>query len=49
MGILGGLVKVGVANKLLREARKPANQARAKQLFTKLTRRGAAAPPAKGR
>lgn len=40
MGILSGLIKVGVANKVLREARKPANQARARRLFTKLTGKG---------
>ena len=46
MGMLSKLVKAGVATRVLNEARKPANQARAKQLFTKLTNKGGAAPKA---
>ena len=46
MGILSGLAKAGIANKAFKEARKPANQARAKQLFTRLTGKGGAAAPA---
>lgn len=33
MGLVSGLVKVGIAKKLFDEARKPQNQAKAKELF----------------
>lgn len=36
MGILNGLVKAGVAKKIFDEARKPENQAKAKELFQQL-------------
>lgn len=40
MGLLGGLAKAGLAKKAYNEARKPKNQAKAKQLFNKVTGRG---------
>ncbi len=40
MGLLSGLMKAGVAKKVFDEARKPHNQAKAKELFTKLTSKG---------
>ena len=40
MGLLSGLVKAGVAQKVLREASKPQNQAKAKQLLAQLTSKG---------
>ncbi len=36
MGLINGLVKAGIAKKLLDEARKPQNQAKAKQLLAQL-------------
>ena len=36
MGLLSGLVKAGVAKKVLDEARKPQNQQKAKQLIQQL-------------
>ena len=36
MGLLNGLVKAGIAKKLFDEARKPQNQAKAKQLLAQL-------------
>ena len=41
MGLLNGLVKAGLAKKLVDEARKPQNQARAKQLISSLQARSA--------
>lgn len=41
MGLLNGLVKAGIAKKLLDEARKPANQAKAKELYRQLRTQGA--------
>ena len=50
MGLLSGLAKAGLAKKAYNEARKPQNQARAKQLFTKLSGRGGTpANPTKAR
>lgn len=40
MGLIGKLTKSGIAAKVVAEARKPHNQAKAKQLFTKLSKRG---------
>ncbi len=40
MGLIKGLVKAGIAKKLVDEARKPHNQAKAKQLFAQLQSRG---------
>ena len=34
MGLVSGLVKAGIAKKLFDEARKPQNQAKAKDLFS---------------
>ena len=36
MGLISGLVKAGIAKKLFDEARKPQNQAKAKQLLAQL-------------
>ena len=36
MGLLSGLVKAGIAKKVVDEARKPQNQAKAKQLLAQL-------------
>ncbi len=36
MGLLSGLLKAGVAKKVLDEARKPENQRKAKQLIQQL-------------
>jgi hypothetical protein len=40
VGLLSGLMKAGVAKKVLNEAQKPHNQAKAKQLLSKLTNKG---------
>lgn len=44
MGLLSGILKAGVAKKVLdvaqEQARKPENQARAKQLLRQVTSRG---------
>ena len=40
MGLINGLIKAGIAKKLLDEARKPHNQAKAKQLFSSVTGKG---------
>ena len=40
MGMLSGLVKAGLAKKVLQEASKPANQAKAKALLSKVTSKG---------
>ncbi len=47
MGLLSGLMKAGMAKKLIDEARKPRNQQKARELFTKArqTRRGGAGGP----
>lgn len=37
MGILGGMMKAGIAKKAFDEARKPRNQQKAKEMFAKLT------------
>ena len=37
MGLLSGLVKAGLAKKVLEQAQKPQNQARAKQLLRQVT------------
>jgi len=39
MGLVSGLVKAGIAKKLFDEARKPQNQAKAKQLFAQASAR----------
>ena len=36
MGLLNGLIKAGVAQRVIAEARKPQNQAKAKQLIAQL-------------
>ena len=36
MGLINGLVKAGIAKKVFDEARKPQNQAKAKQLLAQL-------------
>ncbi len=40
MGLLSGLVKAGIAKKVVDEARKPQNQARARQLLAQLQNKG---------
>ena len=40
MGLLGGMMKAGIAKKVFDEARKPKNQAKAKQMFRKVTGKG---------
>ena len=40
MGLLNGLVKAGIAKKVFDEARKPQNQAKAKQLIAQLQSKG---------
>ena len=40
MGLINGLVKAGIAKKVFDEARKPQNQAKAKELFAKLQSKG---------
>ncbi len=42
MGLLRMAMKAGIAKKLWDEARKPQNQAKAKELFAKLTDKGGA-------
>ncbi len=37
MGLLSGLLKAGVAKKVLEQAQKPENQAKAKQLLRQVT------------
>lgn len=37
MGLIGGLFKAGIAKKVYDEARKPHNQAKAKDLYRKVT------------
>ena len=37
VGLLGGMMKAGIAKKVFDEARKPKNQAKAKELFRKVT------------
>ncbi len=39
MGLLSGLVKAGIAKKVVDEARKPQNQAKAKELLAQLQSR----------
>lgn len=40
MGMLGGLMKAGIAKKVYDEARKPHNQQKAKELFRSVTNKG---------
>ena len=40
MGLINGLVKAGIAKKVIDEARKPQNQAKAKQLIAQLQAKG---------
>lgn len=45
MGLFGMAAKAGIAKRVLAEARKPKNQAKAKELFAKLKdKRGASGP-----
>ena len=48
MGLLSGMIKAGIAQKVYSEARKPHNQAKAKQLFSKLTNKGSNSGPRGG-
>jgi hypothetical protein len=45
MGLINGLVKAGIAKKVFDEARKPHNQAKAKELFAKLQSKGGTRRP----
>lgn len=40
MGLIGGLVKAGIAKKVISEATKPHNQRRIKSAISSLTNRG---------
>lgn len=40
MGFIGTALKAGIAKRVWNEARKPQNQAKAKQLFSKVTGSG---------
>ena len=40
MGLIKGLVKAGIAKKVISEARKPHNQRKAKELFQSVTGKG---------
>lgn len=40
MGLISGMMKAGIAKKVFDEARKPKNQAKAKQLFAQLQSKG---------
>lgn len=42
MGLFSGLAKAGLAKKAFREARKPRNQAKIKQMVSKVTGKGSA-------
>ncbi len=44
MGLINGLVKAGIAKKLYDEARKPQNQAKARQLLAQLQNKGSKRP-----
>ena len=46
MGLLGGMLKAGIAKKVYDEARKPKNQAKAKELFRSVANKnkGGSAP-----
>ena len=46
--MLSGLIKAGVAKKVFDEARKPHNQAKAKELFGKLTNEGSGSSGPRG-
>jgi hypothetical protein len=41
VGLINGLIKAGIAKKVIDEARKPQNQAKAKQLIAQLQARSA--------
>ncbi len=45
MGMLSGLMKAGIAKKVFDEARKPHNQAKAKELFGQLASKRRKTPP----
>jgi hypothetical protein len=40
VGLFGSMVKAGVAKKVFDEARKPHNQQKAKEMFSRLTSKG---------
>ena len=46
--MLSGLMKAGVAKKVFDEAKKPHNQAKAKQMFSKLTNKGGSSSGPRG-
>jgi hypothetical protein len=45
MGLLGGMLKAGIAKRVFDEARKPHNQAKAKDLFRSVTGKGRGGGP----
>ena len=45
MGMLRGLVKAGIAKKVIDEARKPHNQQKAKELFASMRNKGSKGGP----
>lgn len=45
MGMFGGLLKAEIARRVFNEARKPHNQAKAKELFRSVTGKGKGGPP----
>ncbi len=45
MGIVSKIAKAGVAKKLVEEAKKPQNQAKAKELFAKVRQKQAGGRP----
>jgi len=45
VGLLSGLLKAGIAKKVYDEARKPHNQAKAKEMFNQLRSKGKRPPP----
>jgi len=44
MGLVSGLLKAGIAKKIVDEARKPQNQAKAKEMLARLRARRVARP-----
>ena len=49
MGMIGSIVKAGMAKKVFDEARKPHNQRKAKEMFSRLTSKGAQGGGSAGR
>lgn len=45
MGLINGLIKAGIAKKIVDEARKPQNQAKARRLIAQLQNKGGSKRP----